>query len=361
MPTLPSPTRRFLSVRAQKRRPRINPLTGGISLLVLVGAAMQWAEAASGTWTTLNFGSASGTWSDPINWAGGVIADGAGSLADFSTLDVSVPSTIFLDTPRTIGSMTFGDVDVSTPTTWTLTNNGTAANVLTMSGVKPTITANGGAGSNLTISTILAGTEGLTYAGTSPILMLGAVGHTYTGGTILKGRVETTNVANAALTVFGAAVASNTLTLDGGYFKIFNTQGNNSAGTLVNNVVVDTTGTIEMSGRSAMSGALTGAGTLNVITHYVRSDNAGNWSGFTGTINVTSGDAGITDFRQTTYNGLAGATVNLAANSNMYFTATLASNGTTAMVIGALNGVSSAFLRGGPTLTRIGNFQIGGK
>ena len=42
---------------------------------------------------------------------------------------------------------------------------------------------------------------------------------------------------------------------------------------------------------------------FNVITHYVRSDNSGNWSGFTGTINVTSGDAGVSDFRQTTYNG----------------------------------------------------------
>ena len=216
--------------------------------------------------------------------------------------------------------MIFGDTDPLTPADWTLANNFDPLNVLTFSGAAPTVRANGGAGSTLTISAPFAGTQGLTYEGNSVIRMAGNVGHTYTGGTILKARVETTNVANAALTIFGAAVPENTLTFDGGYLRIFNTTASVNAGSLLNNIVVETTGTLEYSGRSFTSGTLTGNGVLNVITHYVRADNGGNWSGFTGTINVSSGDAGLSDFRQTTYNGFAGATLNLGTNANMYFT-----------------------------------------
>jgi len=192
--------------------------------------------------------------------------------------------------------------------------------------------------------------------------MAGNIGNTYTGGTILKSRVETTNNnTNANLTIFGAAVATNTLTFDGGCFRITNTTNATSAGTLVNNLVVDTTGTMEYSGRSATTGTLTGSGTFNVITHYVRSDNGGNWNAFTGTINVSSGDGGIADFRQTTYSGFAGATLNLGTNSNLYFTPNQASNGSTFVEIGALSGVASATLRGGPIAARVTSFRIGAK
>jgi len=345
---------------------RRTPLAWPVSLAcVLTATSFETARAANGTWAHLVGGDARGLWSDPSSWAGGIIANGATFTANFATLDLTLPSTIQLDTPRSIGSLNFGDADPATPANWTLGNNFDPANVLTFSGGAPTITANGGAGSSVTINTLFAGTEGLTILGNSTLFATGNIGHTYTGGTLLKGRVETTNLANATLTIFGAAIADNALTFDGGYFRIFNTQSATSAGTLVNNLVVNTTGTLEYSGRSATTGTLSGNGVFNVITHYVRSDNGGNWSGFTGTINVSSGDAGIADFRQTTYSGFAGATLNLNANANFYFTPNQANTTNpltgTGVDIGALSGAISAVLRGGPVAGRVTSFRIGGK
>jgi fibronectin-binding autotransporter adhesin len=278
---------------------RRQPFICATSIALLLVAGARPARAANGTFTAVNGGALNSLWSDSGAWLNAVIADGAGFTANFATLDITGPSAIHLDTARTIGNLTFGDTDAATPGTWTLDSNGNPLNVLTLSGAAPTITANGGTGSTLTISTVLAGSEGITFAGNSPILMLGNIGNTYTGDTILKGRVETTNLAPGNLSVFGAT--TNNVIFDGGYFRIFNTTTATSAGTLVNNLVVNNIGTLEYSGRSSTTGTLTGTGTLNVITHYVRSDNGGNWSGFAGTINVSSGDAGISDFRQTTY------------------------------------------------------------
>ena len=130
------------------------------------------------------------------------------------------------------------------------------------------------------------------------------------------------------LTVFGSAVVTNTLTFDGGYFKIFHTTGGTSAGTLVNNMVVNTTGTLEYSGRSNSTGKLTGSGIFNVITHYVRSENNGNWSGFTLTVNdgtliasalsnVNNNSGGVTlnvNSGSATFNGGLNALGNTIAN-----------------------------------------------
>jgi fibronectin-binding autotransporter adhesin len=85
--------------------------------------------AASGTWTNLN----GGNWSAAVNWLNGVIADGADNTADFSTLDLQTTTTVTLDTPRTIGNITFGDIDLSTANGWIISNGGVAGNSLTLS------------------------------------------------------------------------------------------------------------------------------------------------------------------------------------------------------------------------------------
>ncbi len=56
------------------------------------------------------------------------------------------------------------------------------------------------------------------------------------------------------------------------------------------------TGTLKMDSRCSLTGSLTGSGTLNLYSPFVRSDLKGDWSSFTGTIIVTS-DAGGGDFR----------------------------------------------------------------
>jgi hypothetical protein len=39
-------------------------------------------------------------WSTTTNWIGGTVADGAGSLANFSALDIGVNSIVSLDSAR---------------------------------------------------------------------------------------------------------------------------------------------------------------------------------------------------------------------------------------------------------------------
>ena len=51
-------------------------------------------------------------------------------------------NAINLDTPRTIGNMTFGDASPATPGAWEVYSNDFATNILTLSGGSPTITVN---------------------------------------------------------------------------------------------------------------------------------------------------------------------------------------------------------------------------
>ena len=69
--------------------------------------------------------------------------------------------------------------------------------------------------------------------------MAGTLLNTYTGGTVLRNRVEVTSYSTAPFATFGSAVATNTLTFDGGYFKMFETSSHTQQGALVNNLVVN--------------------------------------------------------------------------------------------------------------------------
>src|ERR1700690_586607 len=84
------------------------------------------ASAQNGTWTNLmSNGSASGSWGAATNWLNSVIAGGADSTADFSTLDLTNTPTVTLDAARTIGSLIFADVVAST--NWTVNASSTNA------------------------------------------------------------------------------------------------------------------------------------------------------------------------------------------------------------------------------------------
>src|SRR5689334_19201535 len=102
-------------------------------------ANSQLANAASGTWSV----NASGNWSDPLNWTGGIIADGAGSAATFS-LNITAARTVTLDSSRSIGTINIGDtastyvgftIDNSGGSVLTLDNNGTGASIIKSDGV----------------------------------------------------------------------------------------------------------------------------------------------------------------------------------------------------------------------------------
>ena len=56
-------------------------------------------------WTYDGFGS----WQDAFNWQSGVLAQGTGVTADFSTLTTTGANEVWLDGPRTVGQLIFGD------------------------------------------------------------------------------------------------------------------------------------------------------------------------------------------------------------------------------------------------------------
>ena len=123
------------------------------------------ASGADGTWTN----DATGNWGTAGNWAGGTIADGAGSLANFSTIDITAGRAVTLDTSRMIGGLIFGDANWSNSGfNWALQSSG--GSILTLDntggpgGNPPTITAGFANGTITTIRAVLAGSNGLNLS-----------------------------------------------------------------------------------------------------------------------------------------------------------------------------------------------------
>ena len=168
------------------------------------------AQAQSSSWTS----TVTGNWSNTSNWLGGIVADGADNIADFSTVDLLNDVTVHLDSPRTIGSLVFGDLVTTSAGGWLLDNNGLSANVLTLQATTPpTITVNPlGPGKAATISAILAGLN-INKAGDGNLILSGT--NTYTGNLNINAGGVTLTGANATTrALFMRGVSS--LTIDSG-------------------------------------------------------------------------------------------------------------------------------------------------
>jgi autotransporter-associated beta strand protein/YVTN family beta-propeller protein len=133
------------------------------------------ARAASGTWTNLHGGS----WSDAGNWNAGVIADGAGSTANFTTLSLPADIVVTLDGARTVGNLSFDDQNTAKHN-WFI--NAGSGGGLTLAGTMPTVTVLSG---TTTINAPVAGTAGLTKAGQGRVVLGGAID--YAGATTVSG------------------------------------------------------------------------------------------------------------------------------------------------------------------------------
>src|SRR6266853_5454564 len=82
-------------------------LASTIALIVIATPGPIMAQ--SGSWNV----DADGNWSDSANWLNGIIANGAGNTADFSTTPITAQRTVTLDTSRTIGTINIGEVNLS--------------------------------------------------------------------------------------------------------------------------------------------------------------------------------------------------------------------------------------------------------
>ncbi len=219
---------------------------------VMAGQAACLCWGGSGTWSNPASG---GLWSSGGNWSSGAIADGSGFTADFSTLDLEADNTVHLDGPRTLGYLQFGDTSTNTAAGWTLDNNGSDANVLTLAGTVPTLTVNAlGGSSGVTLSAILAGAAGLTKAGPGTLTL--TCTNTYTGATAVSN--GTLALSGSGALVTNTAITINGGTLDMGSQNATNYLGNNTGVVFGSNGGnLNGTGTFTILGQSQGATALT--------------------------------------------------------------------------------------------------------
>lgn len=108
----------------------------GSAALFAVGAVEAYAQ--NGTWIAGSVGTYN--YPDTVNWNGGIVANGAGSTADFSDLDLNGDVSVTIDAPLTIGHLSFGDTDLGSAGSWEVRT--TNASVITLDAAAPTITVN---------------------------------------------------------------------------------------------------------------------------------------------------------------------------------------------------------------------------
>jgi autotransporter-associated beta strand protein len=232
-------------------------------------------------WTNLVSGDASGIWSTPANWSpnGTPVS---GDTADFSTLDITAPSTVTLDANQTNAHLIFGDVVGSSD--WTVSAGG---GILTLSSTtgSPIIEVTN---RSVTIQAEIDGTSGFTKLGAGTLILSGQ--NLYSGVTTQS--VGTLTIATAAVGSPDAPLSGpfgvSTLSLEGG---TLNTAS--GGGVIYNSIVVPTGKTVAMgtfvSGvQLALAGSISGGGTINESGNQTAGTHlSGTNSSFTGMFNST--------------------------------------------------------------------------
>ncbi|QOV90256.1 beta strand repeat-containing protein [Humisphaera borealis] len=292
-----------------RSRNRHRVIYSAAAIAAILSAASQTALAADGTWTS----TLSGLWNDPANWNLNAIADGAGATADFSTLNITADTTVNLDTPRTIGNLKFGDTTTATAGSWLLQNNGSAANILTLSAATPTITVNAlGTGKVANIGLQLDGTAGFVKAGAGT-LTLSSASNSYSGVTAVSAGILQITNAGALGNTSRVTVAS------GAELQVASGLTISKATTISGNGT-DNLGALKTSGTATWSGPVTlGADGARIGT-----------SSTTGTFTVS----GVIDSGASTF----GPAIRLAntATGAVVFSGANTYRGNTQVVIGTL-------------------------
>ena len=191
-----------------------NTAAGGYT----AGQSYTVSNNVSGAWSQLVSG---GLWSGSANWLNGAVANGAGNTASFSALDVSGTNLVRLDSPRTLGGLTFGDTNTASAGSWVIDGNGDPANGFTLSVAAgaPNITV-GALGSNASagIAAPVNSTAGLTKAGLGTLVLTG--NNTYGGPTSVAAGTLRVGPGGQITTTTGdlSAAATSILNVAGGSF-----------------------------------------------------------------------------------------------------------------------------------------------
>lgn len=187
----------------------------------------------------------------------------------------------------------------------------------------------------VTVAGQVVGTGALQKLGAGTLALNAS--NSYSGGTLVRGGSVSLGGGNANQYALGTGL----VTLDNGTLRMYSDSGSYDKTYWSLFVPTNSTGTIYADDRCNLYGLLTGGGTLNFNVYYVRTELDGNWSGFTGLINVGT-DSGGGDFRIGNTYGYANASVNLASGIYAYH---ISGSGVS---FGALSGSASSTLSGTP-------------
>ena len=283
-------------------------------------------------------------WNVNSNWSNGAAFPNAAQATAIVNAPVGANQTINLNQAITVGALSLGAAGgafnvAGNGGALTFDNTPGQASLVELSPSKgDTISApvtlnsalniSNAAASPLTLSGTISGPNGVTYLGSGPVTLTAS--NSYTGSTLIQN--ATVNLANdiANQYAFGAGA----ITLDQGTLNMYDNRNtyNSASWNLV--VPAGSTGTLNADSRCYLYGSLTGGGTLNFYPPYVRTELDGDWSGFTGQINVTG-----SDFRVNNTYGYGNAWLNLNGGVNAY-----SLNG--AMTVGAISGSSGTLMSG---------------
>ena len=139
------------------------------------------------------------------------------------------------------------------------------------------------------------------------------------------------------------------ITLMGGTLETVNTIGGYLTSSHSIDVPTGCTATVVAGARCEYNGVLTGDGILNWSCDYIRAYINGNWSAFTGTLNITANAANSSyenHFIVNTSIGFPNATVSLGTGVIMSYKNGTSDNGTTTIKIGMLNGTGTFYNAG---------------
>ncbi len=289
---------------------------------------------------TLTF---SGTITDSSNGGvSSVVKEGAGTMLVTGNHSYTGATTI------NAGTLKIGD-------------GGTAGSISGFSGVTNNATLEYDRSDSLSASYAITGTGSVVKKGTGT-LFLTSSSSDYSGGTSIEG-------GKLALDAELATLGSGAVTLANGAILQMHrgdASDNLSYGTEFANelhIAEGESGAFYNMARGDWSGPLTGSGTLNLRVNATRGEVTGDWSAFTGQVNVTT-RTGNDDFRVgggSVGLDMPGAALDLAAGVNLYQSANPPSSGdlTTDHFIGELSGAAGSNIGGNPVGGRFTNWTVG--
>ncbi len=200
-------------------------------------------------------------------------------------------------------------------------------------------------GALVNFSGLFTGAGALQKTGSGTLIL--GTSNNFSGGVIIKDGVL--QLATEAGNTYG--LGTGTVTLDGGILKMLDDSGTYSTEYYNLYVPTNSAGELNCDSRIDCYGTLTGGGTLKMCIPFVRTTLYGNWSAFTGKINVLPGGAGDPrtggsgtngDFRISNSYGYGNCAIYLTNWMYAYHT-----TANTTVAIGELSGEANAFLTAG--------------